>query len=67
MEDASAGYNDFIHIKGLPFKNPDGLEFCAHNSLYYKVNRSPLISTLPVLNILQGVRDIIQSSIDRPR
>jgi hypothetical protein len=42
MEDASAGrrVNEFIYTKGLPFREVEGLAFCAQNSFYDKVSYS---------------------------
>ncbi|KAI1357215.1 hypothetical protein F5Y08DRAFT_324789 [Xylaria arbuscula] len=51
MEDASTGcrVDEFINRENLPLRKPNGLEFCARNSLYNK-----------------DVRDVIESTIDRP-
>lgn len=67
MEDAAAGHrvNDFINDRKLPLRMPGGLDFCAQNSLYDKVEQ--LLSPFRVVpNILQGIREVIESSIDRP-
>ena len=39
-EDASVGcaVDQFVNLKKLPLRKPDGLEFCAQNSFYNKVN-----------------------------
>ncbi len=36
--DASAGDRVMDFIKQLPIRQPEGLEFCAQNSFYDKVN-----------------------------
>lgn len=67
MKDAPTGHRvyDFINVRKLPFRKLDGLDFCAQNSLYDKVKQlRPQYRLVP--NILQGIRDAIESNIDQP-
>ncbi|KAI0163858.1 hypothetical protein GGR57DRAFT_489633 [Xylariaceae sp. FL1272] len=58
MEDASAGrrVDEFINRQNLPLRKPNGLDFCAQNSLYIKY----------ISDFSQNVRDVIESTINQP-